>query len=193
MAKSDVVFLKAHGVHMTPEALSAEVEAAVRSRLARLSASPREEFSASDIEALEAGGLDLSPIQDDEVLQADRTVADYAALIATSLSTSSAAEILGCNTSRIRQRIQAKTLYAFRVDGEWLIPRFQFRNDAPLPGLGRVVRNLRAGLHPLKVESWFLAPNPDLTYANEDRQISPRDWLLRGGEPDVAADLASHL
>lgn len=195
MTENTMAFLQAHGVRMTPDDLSAELEAAVRARKARLrTLDPREEVTATQAANLEAGGLDLSPLGEDEVLQADRTSADYAALIRTSLTTRQMAKLLGRDPSRVRQRINDNTLHAFQVDGgDWHIPEFQVHDGALIPGLATVVSRLRKDLHPLKVERWFLTPNPDLVDESETRTYRPRDWLIAGGDPEAVAQLAEQL
>lgn len=193
MNDTTMTFLQAHGVRMTPGELNAEMEVALRQRRARLALAPRQELTPEQAAVLEGGGLDLAPLRQGERLQADVTSADYAALIRSSLTTRDLARLLRRNPSRIRQRIHDGTIYAFRPAGEWLIPAFQVYGDALLPGLGKVVSRLRSGIHPLKVERWFLQPNPDLTDPEEAHPWAPREWLIAGGDPDVVADLAEHL
>ncbi len=190
MSDATTAFLREHGIHMTPAELDAAVAAAVRARRARLSESPRAELTPTQAANLEAGGLDLTPHGANEELQADRTSADYAALIRTSYTTRSLATLLDRNASWLRKRIQAGTLYAFQVDGDWYIPAFQVHERELLPGLAHVVQSLRPGLHPLKLERWFLMPNPDLSDAGT---WTPRDWLIAGGDPAHVAELAAHL
>lgn len=193
MKNTTTGFLEAHGVHMTPGELSAEMEAALRRRRARLALASRQELTAEQAAILEDGGLDLAPVRQGERLQADVTSADYAALIRSSLTTRDLAGLLRRHPSRIRQRIHDGTIYAFRPNGEWLIPAFELHGGALLPGLEKVVSRLRPGLHPLRVERWFLQPNPDLTDFEETRAWAPREWLIAGGDPDAVADLAENL
>ena len=62
-----------------------------------------------------------------------------------------------------------------------------------MPGLARVVPRLRPEVHPLKVERWFLQPNPDLSADDGSGAWSPRAWLIAGGDPARVADLAAYL
>jgi len=56
-----------------------------------------------------------------------------------------------------------------------------------------VVSALPKELHPVAVYLWFTLPNPDLAPEDLDRELSPREWLLGGYSPSVAAELAADL
>jgi hypothetical protein len=43
-------------------------------------------------------------------------------------------------------------------------------------------------LHPIAVQNWFTSPNMDLLI--RDEQVSPRQWLLSGRNPDDVARIA---
>jgi len=193
MSDSTAAFLAAHGVRMSADDLVSELQMAVGEREARLKLAPRAELTDTQARMLEAGGLDLADLREGEVLQADRTSANYAALIRTSLGTGELAARLGRKSARIRQRILEGSLYAFRVGGDWRIPAFQAIGDSLLPGLETVVARLPQSLHPLAVESWFLTPNLDLGLGPEEAPTAPRDWLIAGGDPERAAALAAEL
>lgn len=193
MSRATEAFLAAHGVQMSADELAREMESAVLEREARLKLAPCAELTSGQARNLEAGGLDLADLRDGEVLQADLTSANYAALIRTSLGTSQLAAQLGRKPARMRQRIQEGSLYAFKVAGDWRIPAFQLLDDSLLPGLSQVVARHRRSLHPLAVESWFLTPNPDLGLGPDETPIAPRDWLIAGGDPQRAAELAEQL
>ena len=193
MANPSIGFLASRGVRMTPEEFKAEIELALRQHRARLTLQPREELTTDQAAIVEEGGLDLEPRRTGERLQTDRTSADYGALIGSSLTTRQLADLLGRSPSRIRQRIQAGTLYAFQPGSEWLIPRFQLHEETVIQGIEKIVLRLRADLHPLKVERWFLDPNPDLTDPAETRTWAPREWLLDGGDSACVVDLVEHV
>lgn len=108
-----------------------------------------------------------------------QSIADYMAMLDTSLTTSQAARFLKVDPSRIRQRLREGSLYGVDYDGEKRLPRFQFEGRKVVPGLAEVLPELPAQMSPLDVAEWFLAPNPDLQI-EEDRAISPREWLLSG-------------
>jgi hypothetical protein len=119
------------------------------------------------------------------------SIADYMALIETSLTTTQAANYLKVDVSRIRQRLRERSLFGIEYDGERRLPRFQFERKQVLPGLREVIGALPEQLNPLDVAEWFLSPNPDLELAEQDSPLSPRDWLLHG-EPVTAVVALAH-
>jgi hypothetical protein len=122
-----------------------------------------------------------------------QTAADYAALLATALSVPELARRLGVDQSRIRQRIARHTLIAVKDAAAWRLPLFQLDDMGQqlVPGLAAVAPRL-AGVHPVAVARWFTLPHSDLV-DDEGRPISPRVWLLSGGDPDDVAALADEL
>ena len=199
-----VAFLHARGIRLRPSELQKMLlEALARLPLALYPADARSALTVQEAEALERGGFDLTP----ENLGADdplaRTVTLYTALLEDSLTTSEAAERLGVDPSRIRQRLNAMppTLYGIRLQGGgWRIPRFQLEGDRLLPGLGQVLARLDSELHPVAVYRWFTTPNVDLlvddpsaTLELVGRRLSPRDWLRHGLPPRRVARLAEYL
>jgi hypothetical protein len=98
---------------------------------------------------------------------------------------------LGVDTSRVRQRIYAGSLYAFKHRGGWLVPAFQLRRRKLVPGLDAAVSVLSPRLHPVAVSRWFTTPNPDLVI--DDSSVSPIDWLAAGAAPEPVAHLAGSI
>jgi hypothetical protein len=143
-------------------------------------------LTAGEIDALESVGLSTTAwtnsANQDPLMH---SIADYMALIETSLTTTQAASYLKVDVSRIRQRLRERSLFGIEYDGERRLPRFQFERKQVLPGLREVIGALPEQLNPLDVAEWFLSPNPDLELAEQDAPLSPRDWLLRG-EPVTA-------
>jgi hypothetical protein len=117
-----------------------------------------------------------------------RSIGDYMALLETSLTTAEAARYLKVDVSRIRQRLRERSLFGIDYDGERRLPRFQFERKQVLPGLREVISALPDGQNPLDVAQWFLSPNPDLEFENSE--LSPRNWLLKGGSVDAVVRLA---
>jgi hypothetical protein len=117
-----------------------------------------------------------------------QSIADYMALLDTSLTTSEAAKYLKVDPSRVRQRLRAGTLYGVDYDGEKRLPRFQFERRKVIPGLADVLPQLAAHLSPIDVAEWFLSPNPDLEV--EEQPVSPREWLLSGRSVELVVSLA---
>ena len=149
-------------------------------------------LSAGEVAALESVGLITEPFTakpgargGDPLVQ---SIADYMALLETSYTTSEAAKHLKVDVSRVRQRLREGTLFGIDYDGERRLPRFQFERRQVLPGLRDVMSTLPAGLNPLDVAQWFLAPNPDLEAGEE--HVSPREWLLRGKPVEAVVALA---
>ncbi len=194
-AASTVAFLHTHGIQVAPESLDPMVEEAV-SRLQRTLYRPdsRVDLTEAEADALEQGGFVLepeSPAIDDPLA---RTVAEYAALLKSSLSTAEAAKRMGVDPSRIRQRLTSDppTLYGIRIGASWYIPEFQFDGGELVQGIGEVIANLDSELHPVAVFRWFTTPNPDLE-PRAGGNLSPRDWLRLGLPVQPVAELASNL
>ena len=155
---------------------------------------PAAVLSKGELKALQEAGLSTKPWSSDVARDPlTMSIVDYMALIETALSTAETATMLDVDVSRIRQRIRERSLYGVEYEGEWRLPRFQFERNKVLPGLAEVLHALPAGLNPLDVATWFLAPNIDLEADEVATPMSPRAWLLRGGSPSTAVRLARHL
>ena len=150
---------------------------------------------------LEQGGADLSPWGPNEEDPRVATAAKRAILLATGLSTEDAAGVLGVSEARVRQRVgHERTLLGVKTPTGWRLPGFQFEGGGEVPGVGRVLRAMDPGLHVLSVANWFSLPKPELRTEylggageGEDELLSPRDWLLRGGDPEALLGLAREL
>lgn len=158
---------------------------------ARSGASAGAALTVGEVDALNSVGLSAAPwAASPERDPLIRTIADYMALLETSLTTAEAARYLKVDVSRIRQRLRERSLYGVDYDGERRLPRFQFERKQVLPGLREVISALPEALNPLDVAEWFLSPNPDLELEDEDAPLSPREWLLRGERVEAAVKLA---
>jgi len=149
-------------------------------------------LSAAEIDALGSVGLSTERWRrgaehTDPLAQ---SIADYMALLDTSLTTTQAAKYLKVDPSRIRQRLRERSLYGIEYDGEKRLPRFQFERRKVVPGLSDVLVELPARLSPLDVAEWFLSPNPDLELEDRSEPISPREWLLSGRSVESVVALA---
>jgi hypothetical protein len=172
------------------------MEAVERALPPRPPVDARNELTEDEQRFLEEAGVDLA-----EFAHRDRgaasplaqTAADYAALLATALTVPDLAARLGVDTSRIRQRLARHTLYGIKDGTSWRIPLFQLDDtgQALVPGLHRVAPHW-VGAHPVEVARWFTLPHVDLEDAEEE-SVSPRTWLLTGGDPKVVAALAEEL
>jgi len=151
-------------------------------------------------EALHAVGVspdDLAPLRPDEPRADLEAAAEHAGLAASALTVSQAAARLSVDPSRVRQRLAARTLFGIRVEGSWRLPRFQFPDDGRrlVPGFGSIAPHL-AELHPLDVATWFTMPQGDLhlgAAGDEETSVSPRDWLMGGGDPRELLPLIDEL
>ena len=143
--------------------------------------SPPHALSAGEIDALQSVGLATQRWRrEGRTDPLAQSIADYMALLETSLTTAQAAKYLKVDPSRIRQRLRERSLYGIEYDGEKRLPRFQFERRKVVPGLADVLAELPAQLSPLDVAEWFLSPNPDLELEGRSAPLSPREWLLSG-------------
>lgn len=180
------------GIEQSPE----EFEEAIRRVIAAMPvaeqrAAPGKELTLAEVEALKRGGFNLERVDygvNDPYL---RGTAIYAALVAGGLSVAAVATMLCVDESRVRQHLAKRTLYGVKLDGAWRMPTFQFENGCPLPGIDAVVSSLPTDLNPVAVYQWFTLPDVDLVIDGES--VSPREWLLRGGDVAAAVPLASSL
>ncbi|MDG3014358.1 hypothetical protein [Speluncibacter jeojiensis] len=108
-------------------------------------------------------------------------------LMRTALSVSEAAERLGVTPGRVRQRITAHTLWAFRSGRNQLLPAVQFTEEGAVPHLERIAPLLPRDLHPLALQSLLTLPRAELPVDGEPTSIV--GWLAAGaGAPeDIAA------
>ena len=162
---STMAYLYAHGIEASPEALDSMMKEAVQ-RLQRTlyRQDSRADLTEAEAKALERGGFVLDARTEGSQDPLAQTVAEFAALLQSSLSTSDAAARLGVDASRVRQRLVSRppSLLGIRIGNGWYIPEFQFDGDRLLPGIGEVVARLDPELHPVALYRWFTTPNPDL-------------------------------
>lgn len=150
-------------------------------------------LTAPEDAALAKGGVERVSEEDLRVVDAQIASACQQ-LRAGSLSVEEAARRLGVNTSRIRQRLAKRSLYGLKDGNTWLLPAFQFWSDGLVPGVEVVVKRLPLDIGALAVARWFSSPNPDLSTRDEDeRPLTPLQWLRGGNPPEAAAELAAAL
>ncbi len=143
--------------------------------------------------ALARGGVE--PVSREELRRTEaQTAAAYQRLCASSLDVEEAARRLGVNPSRVRQRLAERSLYGIKDGNAWLLPAFQFVRRGLVPGIDRVLRRLPPDIAGPAVVRWFGSPNPDLCARDdEDRPLTPLQWLLGGNPPATVAELAAAL
>lgn len=189
--------LERAGIHVAVEDLEKLVNAAVEEVLPPYpSVDARQVLPPAELAFFVNAGVtldEMAPLVAGVETPELRTAAKYVGLLASALSVQQTAQRLGVDSSRIRQRLAAHTLYGVRVDGAWRLPLFQFTDDGTsvVPGFGELAPAL-AGLHPVDVATWFTTPHVDLV-VGEDTRISPRDWLLAGGDARVVISLVEEL
>jgi hypothetical protein len=144
-------------------------------------------------EALAKGGVEAVTANELRRIAADGAAA-YQHLRGESLGIEDAAHRLGVTTSRVRQRLAERSLYGLKEGNTWLLPAFQFAATGLVPRIEAVLKRLPADISPLAVARWFASANSDLcTRDEEERPLSPRQWLLEGNPPELAAELAAAL
>jgi hypothetical protein len=191
------VALERAGIHVAVQELESLVDAAVEQALPPYGAvDARQALPPGEIAFFRDAGVtleELAPLDAGVKTPELHTAVRYAGLLASALSVQQAARRVGVDGSRVRQRLAGRTLYGVRVDGSWRLPLFQFTDDGQsiIPGFGELVP-LVEGLHPVDVATWFVMPNVDLV-VGEDAHVSPRDWLLGGGDVQMLIPLVDEL
>lgn len=180
------------GVRLSEEAFAALV-ADVLAELGPAPADdPRAALTEDEADALDAVGADLRPRRRRDLDPRGSAAAGYAGVLAASLSVADVARRLGVDTSRVRHRLARRQLVGVRRTDGWHLPSWQFGDDArPLAGLERVLRALPDEIHPVVTTRFFLTPQPELLI--EGTPVSPREWLVGGGDPGPVAALAAAL
>lgn len=186
--------LRSLGVSQTPEFVEALLYRAIAQAVdPHHSAEPHKELTTTESAVLKRGGVD--PVSDsqngEDPLLA--TAVEYAALVATAFSVGETATLLDVQPDRIRRRVRARTLYGIRDAKVWRLPRFQFANGQTVPGFGRVLAAIPSGIHPVAFARWFTMPDTDLVVGPDEICISPRKWLIEGGDVNEVARLAAEL
>ena len=118
----------------------------------------------------------------------DRRIAEIKAVtIAESLTTAQTARLLSISESAVRRRRADGRLYSFPLFRHWRYASWQFTDSGLLLGIDDVNRTIPRSVHPAFVRGLMLAPRPGL--GPGDRLESPRDFLLRGGDPATVIEL----
>ena len=191
-----VAYLHAHGLEasVSPEVLDEMVRHAVERLERAVHREPEYELTDPEALVLREGGFDLSQGAVDRSDPVAEGVADYAALLKTALSTREAADRLGVNPSRVRQRLGEGTLYGIRFGSEWRLPLFQFADGGLLPGFEEVIARVdREEVHPVALYRWFTSPSSELYADDLEIELSPRQWLAGGRPGAPVARIASQL
>jgi len=153
-----------------------------------------QDLSENDIKLLEEGGFPKAP---NDISLSDNIAiiaGEVGVMIASALSQSQAAQLLGVNQSRIRQRISQTTLYAITGNNRTkVLPSFQFTEKGALPGLEKVLPAINKEAHPVVIQRFFVTASVDL-YSDELKiNLSPRDWLISEHSPKLIVRMAADL
>lgn len=138
---------------------------------------------------LEAGGLDFDDADRYAKLAVADIVAEETVSAVSSVGVANAAVRMGVSASRIRHLVSDGGLWAIRTGRALLLPAWQF-DDAgrPLRGLRAVLAAGRPGEHPLAMQAFMTTPQLDLEGV-DGQPMTPRQWLLSGGDAQAVADL----
>lgn len=102
-------------------------------------------------------------------------------LAADSATVAQIADRLHRSEQRIRGAIADGSLYAVKIGKNWRLPTWQFHDDKVLPRLRAMVAEIPAGTSALSIGNLMTTPTRELFL--DDRPVSPRAWLLAGGDP----------
>lgn len=153
---------------------------------------PRQAMTEEEVRLLRESSVSLSPSWSELEAPLVRTAAEYAGLVASALSVAEAARVLSVDSSRVRQRLAARTLYGVKQRSGWRLPRFQFAGQRLVPSFDRIAPVL-AGIDPVSVARWFTRPHVDLVVGDSETPVAPRDWLEMGRDPETVVRLAREL
>jgi predicted HTH domain antitoxin len=130
----------------------------------------------------------------------ERTRVEYEQLLRDSLSLEQAAELLGMSVKHVRRRLHERTIYGVQYGRScpgpatsWHVLRFQFDGNKLVAGIEQVLPRIQPGAHPLGVQSWFTLPHPGLVVGEDERSVSPLDWLRAGRSHEDVAQLAAEM
>jgi len=152
------------------------------------------DISENELAVLKEGGF--PKVADDASLSDNMAIVagEVGVMIAGALSQRQAAQLMGVDESRIRQRISQGTLYAIMGDNnKKVLPRFQFTDTGILPGLEKVLPVINKDVHPMAVQRFFVTTSEDLYSSELNAKLSPRDWLLSGHSPDPLQRMVADL
>lgn len=178
------------GLRIDPGDFLTLVEDAAR-RLVPPNPDPAHFFTAGQRDALSEVGLDLSPHRDDEPDYRARSVAEHAVLAESALTVIGAAEQLNVDPSRVRHRLAAHRLSGWKEQGGWRLPAWQFTAGGVLPGLAQVLAEVGEDVPALALAAFMTHRQDDLLVGEDP--VTPRQWLLAGGDPRPVAVLAATL
>lgn len=121
-----------------------------------------------------------------------RAAARATAEAVQALGRSEIAALLRVDPSRISHMTAQGALFAYRTGpGRLVYPDWQVHAGSVIPHLAQVLTALPANAHPVAVRTFMTTPDDDLRVGDEP--LSPRDWLVGGGDVAAVTGLASTL
>jgi hypothetical protein len=151
-------------------------------------------LSAGETEALRAVGfLPNRRTATKAAAARERMAHTFFEILENSAATADVARLLDVDPSRIRQRIRARSLYAFDANGEHRIPLVQFEDGTEVPGLPQIVPALPDDVTPVEFVRWFTNPTTELGDVDAKHRPSPREWLLATGDVALVLRLVAAL
>jgi hypothetical protein len=170
-------------------AFLAQLRAAKRKIEAHLPATARPELSDADRAVLATLGVDQ---ECDDQIPLSEALAIQEMLVATSLPLSEAAQTLGVDPDALRTRLEEGYLLGVWLSGDfWRVLAFQLTSNGELPGLNMVLGVISKEISPVSIYAFFSTPQPRLMRGG--RMVSPIEWLISDGDPEVVADLACYV
>lgn len=169
-----------------------ELADVVASLLDERAASPGVELTATEQEFLnQHGGV---PRVSARVL-ADldlRTAARATSEAARSLTRAEVAARLHRSGPAISHMAARRAIWSYPAhSGRPVYPDWQFERDHVVPHLPHVVAAVPVGTHPITMRTFMTRPDPDLQVYG--KPVSPREWLLGGGDPSPVVAAAATL
>ena len=158
---------------------------------------PQEEaLPAAEASILDKAGLDISDaVEKGEADPAAEAVEEYMEILASAMTVRATAGALGVDPSRVRQLIRGRSMAAIAEKRLYLIPRFQFAGARLIPSFESIYRATSPDVPLILFYRWFTQPSPDLPAdeQDQDRNFSPREWLLAGFDPAPVERMAGLL
>lgn len=146
-------------------------------------------ISNSDRALLRRGGFLLEPWRGDDPAVA--TGERERRLLRTAWDIERVSSLRDVDEDAVDVLLKERVLFAVDREGIPVFPEFQFTRFGLLPGAADVWPQVRRGLALVAVARWFTEASAHLVVAGE--RLSPREWLLEGGDPTMVGFLARSL
>mgnify|MGYP001566326532 CR=1 FL=1 len=124
----------------------------------------------------------------------NKTRASFADILKNSMTIDETAKMLEKNYSQVYQLVNSysPTIYSIKLQGQLLIPKFQFDNCDLVPHFSKILNKIDHNLCPVSFYNWFVK-FPCIDLETSDGPISPRDWLIKGNSPVPVLHIAEDL